>query len=89
MAGLVAVLREFFGPDGLGVGVDLVGLLDCDNGDNGVYQVGEGWAIVDRWGMGTQSLELTMAELHGRELDHYQGIVAQLAEAFDVQQVAA
>jgi len=81
MAGLVAVIQEFFGATGLSVGVDVINRMDCDNMDNGVYQVGEGWQIVDRWGEGSQSVELTMAPMHGRELEQYEGIMAQLARA--------
>ena len=78
MAGLVAVIQEFFGATGLSVGVDVLGRLDCDNYDNGVYQVGEDWQIVDRWGEGSISVELTMANMYGRELEQYEGIMAQL-----------
>lgn len=81
MAGLVAVIREFFGPGGLSVGVDLVDRLDCDNWDNGVYQVGAQWEIVGRWGKGSETLAATMAPLSGRARDAYAGIVAQLAAA--------
>ena len=81
MAGLVGVIREFFGPGALSLGVDLVGRLDCDNWDNGVYQVGEGWAVVGRWGKGSESLAATVAPLHGQALAKYQGIMAQLTES--------
>ncbi len=81
MAGLVGVIREFFGPGGLSLGVDLVGRLDCDNWDNGVYQVGESWAVVGRWGKGSESLAATVAPLHGQALAKYQGIMAQLTES--------
>jgi hypothetical protein len=61
MAGLVGVIREFFGPGGLSLGVDLVGRLDCDNWDNGVYQVGESWAVVGIMAQLTESLAATVA----------------------------
>lgn len=80
MACLVAVLREFFGPDGLSVGVDILARLDCDNWDNGVYQVGEDWRIVGSWGKGSAGLEYTTGKLYGAELDQYQGIMAQLGQ---------
>jgi len=80
MAGLVGVIREFFGPGGLSLGVDLVDRLDCDNWDNGVYQVGAGWEIVGRWGKGSETLAATVAPLAGAELAKYRGIVDQLAE---------
>lgn len=46
-ARLVQVIANFFGGDGLSVGVDTVNRLDCDNWDNGVYII-ENWEIVDR-----------------------------------------
>lgn len=46
-ARLVQTIANFFGPDGLSVGVDTVNNLDCDNGDNGVYII-KGWKIVER-----------------------------------------
>lgn len=81
MAGLVGVIREFFGPGGLSLGVDLVDRLDCDNWDNGVYQVGADWEIVGRWGKGSQSLAATVAPLAGAELAKHRGIVDQLTES--------
>jgi len=83
MAGLVTVIREFFGPGGLSVGVDLVDRLDCDNWDNGVYQVGAQWEIVGRRGKGSETLTATMAPLSGRARDAYAGIMAQLAAAIE------
>lgn len=80
MAGLVGVIREFFGPTGLSVGVDLVDRLDCDNWDNGVYQVGADWSIVARWGKGSQNLGATMAPLKGEELTKYRAIMESLQE---------
>lgn len=46
-ARLVQVLGNFFGINGLFVGIDLVQNLDCDNFDNGVYII-EDWNIVGR-----------------------------------------
>jgi hypothetical protein len=46
-ARLIQVIANFFGADGLSVGVDTIDHLDCDNGDNGVYII-KGWEIVDR-----------------------------------------
>ena len=78
MACLVSVLREFFGRDGLCVGVDVLGRLDCDNMDNGVYRVGQDWKIIDRWGDGSSNLEYTLAPLYGPELEQYEGIMAAM-----------
>ena len=41
------VVSNFFGGDGLSIGIDVVDNLDCDNGDNGVYFI-DGWEIVGR-----------------------------------------
>lgn len=46
-ARLAQVIANFFGGDGLSVGLDKCCKLDCDNGDNGVYVI-KGWDIVDR-----------------------------------------
>jgi hypothetical protein len=46
-ARLVQVISNFFGGDGLSIGVDVVSRLDCDNFDNGVYII-DGWNIVGR-----------------------------------------
>jgi hypothetical protein len=80
MAGLVSVITEFFGKGGLSVGVDTLKNLDCDNYDNGVYQVGKNWEIVGRWGEGSAALEYTNGQLYGAEKDQFDGIVAQLSE---------
>lgn len=46
-ARLCQVIANYFGPDGLSVGIDLYDNLDRDNGDNGVYII-KGWEIVGR-----------------------------------------
>lgn len=85
MACLVSVLREFFGPDGLSVGVDTLKNLDCDNYDNGVYQVGADWRIVGGFGEGSAALEYTNGTLYGAEKDQYEGILSQLVESRERQ----
>lgn len=47
MAQLTRVIATFFG-DGLSVGIGTCSQLDCDNGDNGVYLIGDDWSIVGR-----------------------------------------
>lgn len=47
IARFVQVAANLLGGDGLSIGVNRVGLLDCDNGDNGVY-VCDGWEITGR-----------------------------------------
>ena len=46
-ARLVQVIANFMGGDGLGVGIDTVDHLDCDNWDNGTYII-RNWEIVGR-----------------------------------------
>ena len=46
-ARLAQVIGNFFGGDGLSVGLDICRRLDCKNGDNGVYII-DGWDIVGR-----------------------------------------
>jgi hypothetical protein len=46
-ARLTQVIANYFGGDGLSVGVDVCQHLDCDNYDNGVYLI-NGWEIVGR-----------------------------------------
>lgn len=48
IACFVQLVRNFFGLDGLSVGVDVLSRLDCDNGDNGVFVVDDEWEIVGR-----------------------------------------
>ncbi len=54
-ARLCQVVGEFFGGDGLSVGISTLDELDCDNGDNGLYII-KGWEIVGRkYARGEQS----------------------------------
>lgn len=46
-ASLATVISNFFGNDGLSIGLDIVNRLDCKNGDNGVYVI-KNWEIVGR-----------------------------------------
>lgn len=46
-ARMTQVIANFFGGDGLSIGIDTVNNLDCDNGDNGVYFI-ENWKITGR-----------------------------------------
>lgn len=47
VARFVQIVSNFFGADGLSIGVGRLDQLDCDNGDNGLY-VCKGWEIADR-----------------------------------------
>lgn len=44
-ARLTQVIANFFGMDGLSIGVDTLNHLDCDNGDNGTYLI-KNWQVV-------------------------------------------
>lgn len=48
IACFVQLVRNFFGIDGLSVGVGILSRLDCDNYDNGVFVVDNEWEIVGR-----------------------------------------
>lgn len=48
IACFVQLVRNFFGMDGLSVGVDTLNRLDCDNWDNGVFVVDGNWEIIGR-----------------------------------------
>ena len=76
MARLCGLICEFFGgPDSVGVGV--LKDLDCDNWDNGVYVIGEGWRVVERWGKGSEPM-LTLDQLDKPFREAYDGIVEKL-----------
>jgi len=47
IARFAQVAANWFGGDGLCIGVDRIDRLDADNGDNGLY-ICNGWRIVDR-----------------------------------------
>ena len=47
IARLAQVIGNFFGGNGLSIGIGPIRTLDTDNGDNGMY-VCTGWNIVDR-----------------------------------------
>ncbi len=46
-ARLCQVIANYFGGDGLSVGIDKCCHLDCSNGDNGVYII-KNWEVVGR-----------------------------------------
>lgn len=48
IACFVQLVRNFFGIDGLSVGVGILSRLDYDNRDNGVFVVDDEWEIVGR-----------------------------------------
>ena len=46
-ARLCQIISNYFGGDGLSIGIDTCKHIDCRNGDNGVYVIKD-WDIVDR-----------------------------------------
>lgn len=44
---LCTTIGNFFGGEGLSLGIDVANKLDCDNWDNGTYII-QDWKIVDR-----------------------------------------
>lgn len=63
LARLVQVVGNFFGGS-LSVGVGPYDILDCDNGDNGVYVVGQDWKIVRRlFFRGAEQREYTLWDM--------------------------
>lgn len=48
IAHFVSVVVTYFEFSGLSIGVGACKTLDCDNGDNGVYLIGDDWQIVGR-----------------------------------------
>ena len=60
VARFVQVVANFFGNNGLSVGVNTLGRSDCDNYDNGVYVVDDEWNIVGR--------EFAHGEQHGHDV---------------------
>lgn len=75
-ARLVQVIANYFGDDGLSIGIDKVNHLDCDNGDNGTYLI-EGWNIVgrmyfDRKEQSEYPLEGMLKDIDSRQPEHSQ-----------------
>lgn len=58
MARLCGLIHEFFGIDqDTSLGIGQLSHLDCNNFDNGVYVIGKGWEIIDRWGNGSDGIK--------------------------------
>ena len=55
MGRLTGAICAFIGMcDPLSVGIGALEDLDCDNGDNGVYVIGDDWKVVERYGSGAR-----------------------------------
>lgn len=80
-ARLCQVIANFFGGDGLSIGIDKCCNLDCDNWDNGVYII-KNWEIVGREyfeGVEQNAYDLTEMLL---EIDECQPEQQRLGEEF-------
>lgn len=78
MARLCGLIHEFFGVDqDTSLGIGTLEQLDCDNYDNGVFVIGKGWAITERWGKGSQVFTPGAVDM-ARANEQYKGIVEQL-----------
>lgn len=78
MARLCGLIHEFFGVDqDTSLGIGTLEQLDCDNYDNGVFVIGKGWEITERWGKGSQVFTPGAVEM-ARANEQYKGIVEQL-----------
>jgi len=80
MARLVGVIHEYFGiNESTSLGIGTLDQLDCNNFDNGVYVIGKGWSIADRWGKGSNPRN--DSDIHtARESLQYKEIVEQLGQ---------
>ena len=78
MARLCALICEFFGPGDSSIGIGPLEQLDCNNHDNGVYVIGEGWNVIDRWGAGSRPMPASFTHLRSDDQEKYRGIKAQL-----------
>lgn len=79
-ARLAQVIANFFGKDGLSIGIDRVCNLDCDNWDNGTYLI-EDWQIVGReYFEGEEEDGYNLKELL-YEIDEAQPVSQQLGKA--------
>lgn len=78
LARLCGLIHEFFGVDqDTSLGIGTLSQLDCDNFDNGVYVIGKGWALADRWGKGSRPRNDADIDA-ARQSEQYKGIVEQL-----------
>lgn len=88
-ARLTQVIANFFGADGLSVGVDTIDHLDCDNGDNGVYFI-KGWEIVGRayFDDGEEQDEYDLDEML-KVIDEHQPAAQQLGGFLSSEEIDA
>lgn len=79
LARLTQVIGNYF-CGGLSLGIDSIGHLDCDNGDNGVYLIDDNWHIVGREFMdGPEQDEYALYEML-ESINNHQPKSEQLSE---------
>lgn len=86
VARFVQVVTNWFGGDGLSIGVDKISNLDTDNWDNGLY-ICKDWRIVDRkFAHGEQlvySLIQFVHDINKAQPEHMQKTETELDELID------
>lgn len=83
MARLCGLIALFTGlRNSTGVGINDLSKLDCDNWDNGVFVVGPGWELVDRWGKGSQPLNADAIRA-ARASQQYKQMIQTLIDDLD------
>ena len=85
-ARLAQVIANFFGKDGLSIGIDRVCNLDYDNWDNGTYLI-EDWKIVGREYFDGEEQDAYQLEEMLIDIDRAQPIDQQLGRAFILEQL--
>jgi len=78
LARLVQLIGNFFGGS-TSLGIGIVGQLDADNGDNGVWLIGEDWKIVGGMHGAEVAAKLPMTE---KQMTTAAGVTAKVIERF-------
>lgn len=83
LARLTGIIHEFMGggtaeDDGLSLGIGLVSDLDCNNGDQGMYILGDDWTIAQRK-HSDEPLKCSVQALNTSERQKYEAMVKYLS----------
>ena len=76
IARLCQVIGNFFGGAN-SIGVGIASDLDCDNGDNGLFEIGEKFTIKRRLFNRANDSALTVADLSQKQIEQYNNTLAQ------------
>lgn len=80
MARLCGLICLFMGVrDNTGIGIGDLSQLDCDNYDNGVFVVGNDWQVIDRWGKGSEPIDVNAV----RASKQYNDMIKALSDNLD------